>query len=217
VPLGSIRSESDTEEVDVNFSAGQWTLKRRDFYAEWQPAARRGMIRQAVNPYSIDSAMRILHSLLLAKQGGILVHAASAIRNGRAYLFAGVSGAGKTTMMRQAPPDATLLTDEISYVRRAGDGYVAFGTPFAGELAVPGENVSAPVGAVYLLAKGEANKIEPVSDGAAVRAVMESVLFFAKDNELVEKVFASVCELVKRVPVRRLTFVPDQRVWELIG
>jgi hypothetical protein len=47
----------------------------------------------------------------------------------------GSPGQGKTTISRLAPPDATLLTDEISYLRREGDGYIAYGTPLAGELA----------------------------------------------------------------------------------
>jgi ABC-type iron transport system FetAB ATPase subunit len=71
--------------------------------------------------------LRILHTLLLAAEGGFLVHAASAVRNGRAFLFAGLSGAGKTTIAGLAPPDATLLTDEISYVRKLDDHYYAFG------------------------------------------------------------------------------------------
>jgi hypothetical protein len=33
----------------------------------------------------------------------------------------------------------------------------------------------------------------------------------------VELVFRSACEFVEQVPVRRLVFVPDQRVWEMIG
>ena len=138
------------------------------------------------------------------------------MRNGRAFLFAGVSGVGKTTISRLAPPDATLLTDEISYLRREADGYFAYGTPFAGELAKPGENVRAPLAAIYLLAQGPENRIDPVADGDALRAVLRCVLFFAHDSELVGHVFDSVCNLVQRVPVRRLTFVPDSRVWELI-
>ncbi len=74
-------------------------------------------MRQNANPYSLDSVLRIVHSLILAERGGFLLHAASAICDGRACLFSGVSGAGKTTMTRLAPPDVTLLTDEISYVR----------------------------------------------------------------------------------------------------
>jgi hypothetical protein len=207
---------ADEEDLSVRYEGGRWVLERGDFHAELDPALKRGTIRQTANPYSIDAAFRILHSLLLAKQGGLLIHAASAVRNGRAFLFAGVSGVGKTTISRLAPPDATLLTDEISYLRREGDGYTAYGTPFAGELAEPGENVRAPLAALYLLAQGPDNRIDAVDEVDAMRAVLGCILFFAHDRELVERVFDSACDLVRRVPVRRLTFTPDARVWELI-
>jgi hypothetical protein len=205
------------EDLDVSFDQGRWVLQRGDFHAELDLGLRRGHIRQAASPYAIDAAFRILHSLLLADQGGLLVHAASAVRNGRAFLFAGVSGAGKTTISRLAPPDATLLTDEISYLRREGDQYVAYGTPFAGELGQPGENIRAPLAALYLLAQGPVNRIDPVSEADATRAILESVLFFANDARLVGGVFDSAYELVQKVPVQRLTFVPDSRVWEGIA
>ncbi len=204
-------------DVCVRQQNGRWTLERGDFFAEWYPEQGRGSIRQTANPYSIDSVLRIVHTLLLARQGGFLLHSASAIRNGKAFLFAGVSEAGKTTISRLAPPDATLLTDEISYVRKSDNGYTAFGTPFTGELARLGENVSAPVSALYLLAKGSRNEIEPIAPGEATRGLLANLLFFAEDAELVQATFNSAFEFVSRVPVFRLTFVPDARVWELIG
>jgi len=203
-------------EVRVEHRMGRWSLTRGDFRAEWEPASRRGRIRQSANPYSIDAVLRIVHSLVLARQGGFLLHSASALRHGKAFLFAGVSGAGKTTISRLAPPDATLLTDEISYVRKHDAGYVAFGTPFTGELAKLGENVSAPVAALYLLAQGPENRIDPVAPGEAARSLLANVLFFAEDEELVRAEFDFAFEFVSRVPVSRLTFVPDARVWELI-
>jgi hypothetical protein len=144
------------------------------------------------------------------------LHAASAIRNGKAFLFAGVSGAGKTTIARLAPEDATLLTDEISYVRKPGNVYAACGTPFTGELQKLGENISAPIAALYLLAKGPANRIEPVPAAEAARALLTNILFFAKDQEMIGALLQSACEFVGRIPVSRLTFVPDSRVWEMI-
>lgn len=209
---------SEDEDLSVRFEAGRWVMERGDFRAAWNPTTGHGTIRQSANPYSIDAAFRIVHSLLLAQQGGLLVHAASAVRNGRAFLFAGVSTAGKTTISRLAPPDATLLTDEISYLRRNpdGSGYTAFGTPFAGELAEPGVNVRAPLAGVFLLAKGPENVIEPLEPAEALRGVMESILFFTHDADLVGKVFDAALELVSKVPVQRLTCYPDERVWDLI-
>ncbi len=209
-------SASADDDLEVKIEAGEWRLRRGDFHARWNPESGRGRIRQSRSPYALDSLLRIVHTLVLARQGGFLVHSASAIRNGKAFLFSGVSGAGKTTISRLAPPDATLLTDEISYVRREGNRYLACGTPFAGELARLGENQSAPLSALFFLEKGSQNKIEPIGATEAVQRLLRNVLFFADDAELVKLVFQAACEFASLVPIRRLVFVPDQRVWDII-
>ena len=212
-PSGEMQSD---EGAQVEMQEGLWYLRRGDFRAQWDPRAGRGHIRQSANPYSIDSVLRIVHTLILARKGGFLLHAASAIRDNRAFLFSGVSGAGKTTISRLAPLDVILLTDEVSYIRREATDYHACGTPFAGELARVGTNCSAPVATLFLLEKGSENKIEVVSTTDAVRCLLRNILFFAEDAELVEMIFRSACDFVERVPVQRLTFVPDSRVWDLI-
>lgn len=204
-------------EVRVWMECGDWQLERGDFRAEWNPARRRGHIRQTSNPYSVDGVLRIVHTLLLAREGGFLLHASSAVRNGKAFLFSGLSEAGKTTMVRLAPPDAAVLTDEASYVRKIGEQYVAFGTPFAGDMGEPGKNISAPIAALYLLAKSTENQIIPVEPADAIRRLMRNILFFAHDPELVRLVFQSACAFVATVPVFQLSFFPDRRVWKLIG
>ena len=215
--LGPDADEPEGEDdLEVAFASGLWRMSRGDFSAEWDPATGQGTIRQALNPYSLDSVLRIVHSLVLARRGEFLVHAASAIRNGRAFLFAGVSGAGKTTISRLAPADATLLTDEISYVRKSATGYDAHGTPFAGELARLGAHCCAPLAALYLLRQGPENRIEEIDSAAATQALLRNILFFAHDAELVQAVFEGACAFVQRVPVRQLTFRKDASVWELL-
>jgi hypothetical protein len=216
VDLGPPGRVAEADQVQVSQEDGCWVIERGDFRATWDPATRRGTVRQSPNPYSMDTALRIIHTLLLAEGGGFLLHAASGIRNGRAFLFSGLSGAGKTTLARLAPGDATLLTDEISYLRPEGGGYRAYGTPFAGELAKVGENVSAPVKALYFLAQGPENRVEEVGQSEAARRLLRNILFFAKDLELVNRLFDTACRFVQSVPAYRLTFYPDKRVWDLI-
>jgi hypothetical protein len=255
------------DDVKVSLTAGLWTMQRGDFRAEWDPETRRGWVQSTINPYSIDGVLRILHSLILAREGGLLIHGASAVRNGKAFIFAGISGTGKTTISRLAPPDVKLLTDEISYVRDVGretgdreSGYgnrdpgsrvlnaefgilnrpsespapysqaadpqlripdspafVAYGTPFAGELAKIGEKLKAPLAGLFLLKQGPENRIEELGEKQAVTELMRHILFFARDSHLVNTVFETVCGLVRRVPVQRLVFKKDSSVWELIG
>jgi len=219
------------EELVVRHDGDRWQIVRGDFRAHWDAVRGHGTITQTLSPFAIDSVLRVVHSLIQAPRGGFLLHGASAIRNGRAFLFSGVSGAGKTTISRLAPPDATILTDEISYIRRleASDGaqnetsqrhgrpvYEAFGTPFAGELARIGANGRAPIAHLFFLTQGPENRIDPIPTSDALRMLLRNILFFADDSKLVEMVFRSACEFVDHVPTSRLTFLPDQRVWELI-
>jgi hypothetical protein len=203
-------------DVEVRIRNGRWFMQRADFSAEFDPAMSSGRVRQSSNPYSIDTVLRILHGLLLVREGGFLLHAASAIRNGKAFLFSGLSGAGKTTISSLAPPDATLLTDEISYVRCQSGCYIACGTPFAGELARLGANASAPIETLFLRAKGPENRIDSVAAGEVVRRIVRNILFFADDPAMVNAVFDTACSFVEGVPARRLTFYPDARVWDMI-
>jgi hypothetical protein len=69
---------------------------------------------------------------------------------------------------------------------------------------------------VCLLRQGERNKLRAVSQSEAIRCLMRHVLFFARDNELVEQVLDSVVHFAPRVEVVEMEFTPDRRAWELI-
>jgi hypothetical protein len=209
-------TEPSDEDARVFRKGPIWFLQRGDFCARWDAESRRGQVRQSPNPYSLDSVLRIVHSLVLADEGGFLVHAASAIRNGRAFLFSGVSGAGKTTISRLAPQDVNLLTDEISYVRLRDGIYRCYGTPFAGELARSGENLSAAVESLYFLVQGRENRVKPLARNDAARALLRNILFFAHDRELVRRVFDAAVQFVSTVNVAELIFTPDRQAWELV-
>ncbi len=204
------------EDVRVQKKMRCWNITRGDFEARYDPVHRRGVVRQGVNRYSIDSVIRIIHSLTLAQECGFLLHSASAVRNGHAFLFAGRSGAGKTTLSRYVPADACLLSDEVSYVRKSGNAFAAWGTPFTGELGTPGENRMAPVKALCFLRQAAENRLVPIAQPEALRLLLTNVLFFANDPVMVGQVFDSACEFVASVETFRLEFAPGDRVWELI-
>jgi hypothetical protein len=83
-------------------------------------------------------------------------------------------------------------------------------------LAKAGENCTAPVSALFFLEQGPENRVDELSSADAVRRLMRNILFFAEDHGLVEKLLATACDFVSRVPIRRLTFYPDAKVWALV-
>jgi hypothetical protein len=119
-------------------------------------------------------------------------------------------------MARLAPADACLLSDEVSFIRQSPEGYFAWGTPFAGELAQPGVNRCAPIAALCFLEQGSNNCLTPLGRAEALQLLMTCILFFADDPDLVGRLFAIAADFVDAVKIYRLSFLPDARVWDLI-
>ena len=96
-------SDPDAD-VRVWIDDGEWQMERGDFRAVWNPERRQGHIRQTANPYSIDSVLRIVHTLLLAREGGFLLHASSAVRNGKAFCSLDSQRRGRLRWRGWLPP-----------------------------------------------------------------------------------------------------------------
>jgi len=219
-------------EVDVRRAAGQrahddvlvsrdaaparFVIERADFAGTVALPVRRASVTFVdANEYSIDSFLRVLYSLALVEARGLIVHAASLIRNGRAHLFCGRSGSGKTTLA-QLSTDATLLSDELSIVR-VSDGWPrCHGTPFWGELARAGDDRSAPLGGIYFLHHGSRHAVQAVTPRQAVERLLPNVLFFARDADLTARVLQITADLIEAVPSFDLSFRLDPGFWEVI-
>jgi hypothetical protein len=208
---------SDQADLEVTPIDARWRISRGDFVAEWHPATRTARVRQSRNPYSTDSVTRIICSFLLAGAPGFLLHASSLVWRDRAYVFCGPSGAGKTTMTRIAPKEARLLTDEISCLRKTNGVWHALGTPFAGELAISGDRISAPVAGVFRLQHAPDHRVEMLPTVEAVRAIMRNVLVFGHEPDLHARALDAVFDLASAVPTARLNFLPEPSVWAHIA
>ena len=164
---------------------------------------------------SLESFIRIAYSLILPDRDGFTIHASSLVRDGKAYVFPGKPGAGKTTIVRLSP-DATLLTDEISIIRGIGKSPRAHGTPFHGDLGVPGENISAPIQGLYFPVQDKKNYLERLETKAALERLLPNIVFFAQDQTLIRRIFHLSYELVAALPCYNLHFLPEPSFWDCI-
>lgn len=198
----------------VTTAATGFHFERRDFHFDVDKSAKTIDGSCAPNMYSFDSCLRVFFTTHLLDLDGVMIHGASVVSEGNAYLFFGVSGAGKTTTARLSAP-RTILSDELTILRRDGEGYRAYGTPFWGELQKNGDNVSAPLTGLNMLTKDSSVFLEPVSPKFAMQALMPCVLFFARERKLVNAAVDRVVDIVGRVPANKMHFLPDNSFWRL--
>jgi hypothetical protein len=165
--------------------------------------------------YALDSLLRMYLSWVLLTQDGFLLHAASVTRNGKAYIFVGRSGAGKSTVASLSPR-GTVLTDEISLLKRVNGEWRAFGTPFWGEFKADGANTSAPVAGIFRLIQARENRIEPLRPADLLKALLPCVLFFSSNVGDHERLLQILIGTIREIPGFHLHFRKNRSFWEVL-
>ena len=166
---------------------------------------------------AVENYVRVAVGWASASCGGALVHAASAVLDGKGYLFYGESGAGKSTLSA-VNRRARVLSDDLSLVLpRQGGGIDLVGTPFRGTFGGGPAVVGAfPLAAGFRIVKSDRAEVREVPRSIALAELVGNLPFvaefFAKRPDLferVERTFASV-------PLAHLHFRKDDTYWDAI-
>jgi hypothetical protein len=191
-----------------------------DFGYEFEGAALRafssGIRFDGVkNQYALDSLLRVFLSWKLLEHEGFLLHAATVIRDGNAFIFTGRSGAGKSTVASLSP-EGTVLTDEISLLRREHGVWRAYGTPFWGEFKAAGSNSSAPVAGIFRLLQAAENRVESLRPIQILRALLPNVLFFSSEAAANRQLLEILGQAAAEIPGFNLSFRKNSTFWEVL-
>lgn len=191
-----------------------WAEPNEDFSGVevWlEPDGRRQM------PPLLHPVDRVLWMGILAHHAGLIVHSCGWSCNGRALLFPGVSGAGKTTLCRQlmASGHGAVLSDDRMVLRDRNDTFRAHGTPWPGD-ARQARNESAPLAAIGFIEKSPDHRLTPIRPAEALRRFLEAASIPWYSPVLRELVLPRVERLVSTVPAYRLGFHPEPGVVDLL-
>jgi hypothetical protein len=149
---------------------------------------------------------------------GVEVHACAVVdRDGRGYLFAGHSRAGKTTMARQWLRQAgvSVLSDDRVVLRKIDDRIWMYGTPWHGDepLASPER---APLTRGFVLEHGSSNEVAHLGGALAVAKLLARSFppFWSATG--LDVTVALLAEIVERVPFLDFSFVPTRAVCDTV-
>ena len=162
----------------VTWSGERLLLEHATFEAEIDAAASVALVRRhGDDPTGLVTTLRTALSARLPLEGGVLVHAAALEREGKAFLFFGPSGIGKSTLAERSP--WRVIADELSAVlpRRGGGprriSSAAF--PAAGPAGRAGLEEPS-LACLVELAQGPRFRLEPLERATALRRLLGSVV-----------------------------------------
>ncbi len=171
-------------------------------FRRWDVLLRRESARLSM-PHPLDQLIWIPP---LAEAGGVFLHACGAVLDGRAFVFAGHSGDGKSTLARLLKDEGLpILSDERIALRREGRGYRAYGTPWPGE----GDEVSSasqPLEALFVLRKAEKHRVVNAPRNVLAGEMIARSIVPYYLPEVADAVLTTLARLLSEVPVYRLDF-----------
>jgi hypothetical protein len=157
---------------------------------------------------AIENSMMVIYALSTADMDTVLFHAAVVSYQGKAYMFLGPSGTGKSTHARlwlKHIEGTELVNDDNPVVR---DG-VVYGSPWSGKTPCY-RNVSYPLGGIVMLSQAPYNKICRLEGLQAYMALVPSISGKRWDARIADGLHQTENALAMQVPVWHLECLPDE-------
>ena len=167
---------------------------------------------------AIENYVRVATAWMAIELGGALVHAASAVWQGKGYLFYGESGAGKSTLA-ESNRRAQIVSDDLSLVLPDASGKLHLvGSPFRGTYeGGPPVHGAFPLAAGFRLIKADEAKVEQVPRPRAFAELIGNLPFVAEALAERPEVLTQVQEAFGPVPLGHLRFrKDDDSYWEAV-
>ena len=168
---------------------------------------------QGVDADMLRFALWIALSMMSASSKMTLVHSSTIVHQGRAVLFLGESGTGKSTHTRlwmKSIPDAHLLNDDSPVLAVENGEAVVYGSPWSGKTHCY-HQLRFPLAGVVRLSQAPYNSIRRLSIIEAFSALHPSFPpALAQDDRFQDMLVDMLSEVLSLVPVFHLECLPDE-------
>ena len=149
----------------------------------------------------------------LLRFGGVMLHSSAVAYDGKAYLFSGPSGVGKSTHTKLWQEcfgaDAQVINDDKPALRYLDGRWYAYGTPWCGKDGIH-QNKKLPLGGICFLKRGQENRIRRLQGTEAVPLMYMQTNFALYKEENMQYLLSAIESLVQQIPIFELENRPEQ-------
>lgn len=154
----------------------------------------------------------------LLKFDGLMLHASAVALDGKAYLFSGPCGVGKSThtnLWRTVfGEDVVVFNDDKPALRRLGGRWYAYGTPWCGKDGI-NVNMKVPLAGICFLEQSDRNEIRRIEGKQALTRVISQTTYRLRDVSKMQLMMTNVERLITEIPIYELCNRPERAAAEL--
>ena len=158
-------------------------------------------------------ALWVAYGLMTLQRGTLAIHSSCIVYQGKAVLFLGESGTGKSThtrLWREHIKGAILLNDDSPMIRVEDNKVWAYGSAWSGKTPCYKQE-RYELAACVRLSQAPYNRIQKLSVLQAYGAIHPSCApEFAYDDALYDKVSQTIGQILSVVPCYHLACLPDK-------
>lgn len=148
----------------------------------------------------------------LLKNDGMLLHSSAVEMDGKAYLFSGFCGAGKSTHTRLWQKvfgeKAQVFNDDKPALRLIDGVWYAYGAPWCGKDGI-NQNKKVPLAGICFLKQAKENKIRRLSAKEALQNLFSQTIYRFKEPQNLDLMLMQAEKLVKMIPIFELENRPE--------
>lgn len=166
---------------------------------------------------AVASALRVALAYAAPLADGLLLHAAALVSpvDQRAWVFAGRSDEGKTTMTRRLAHWSALADDAVLVFRsHSEDAWFVAGTPLQGSERLPRSGAAFPLAGLMFLKKASTLELKRLDDASAFADLLMRMLWFFEPDA---RIASLAHDLVAGVPCGRLRSALEHDVGALLS
>lgn len=178
--------------------------------------ATRGSMKS--RSFGLNNALMVAYTLCTAPYRTLLMHSSVIENGGKAYMFLGASGQGKSThsdLWVKHIDGSTLINDDNPVLRIADDGtpYI-YGSPWSGKRPIY-RNVHYPIAGMAAIEQEKENRIHKEAIPIAFGILLSSCSTLKFDKKVHMNICGTITGVLERLAIHTLYCRPDKEAAEL--